>query len=736
MAITYGFYDSYNGDRKYTAGQISSMFDGLITDGVFEEIDEKFMTIPSEGMQVIVKSGKAWFDHTWLINDAWYTLTIPKSDITRDRWDAIVLETNHDDTVRRSEIKVIQGEPSYAPVKPTMVTGALINQHPLAYVKVRASTTVILASDIEIRVGFSDCPFITGLLQVTSLDDLFNAWNQQFHDFQESKEQDYQSFLDSSQKVFNDWMLEQQTSFMTWWDGVKSVLDTDTAAKLSEGVRKNKEAIETEVAMRQSEDLALGERITNLSSTVDTKQNRIDTVGMLKGTGAGRIEVAQVGVDYASAQVGDWRIVFYNQSGSFIAPSNIMNPAHVMCFGGGGGPTIYLLNKYPEVNNSSIQYSAPNIPSGLSICGKAGSGYFVEKDLNLEPNYEYSIEIGSKGELDRTVTRSSANTFISGTSGGVTRFSNLLSASGGSPANGRNGGNGGAGGGGGDGVSSLVEYQYEYIGRKTEFLHGGNGGNGAIFGGGGGGIGVGEVTIGSDKYYGHGGNGGNGGTYGGGGGAGGCGYSYSQNTNTSNYNGTSGFGKRGKGGTYGGDGGGPSTVNGFDYKNAEPGKNMPLSLWHNLLNMLDVMPSDIIFSGGEGGRSTSSGTPNYKSGGGGGGYSSFGNSCPSSVGGAFRGGGGGGYGLTVQTQYFNFLKGSCFSGSAYGHNNGYSAINQYYTNSTIDITNKYNNASIGNQNSGNYEILNLLTATATQRVTMASNAREGLCIIFYRLKDL
>ena len=31
MAFTYGFFNSLNGDRKYTAEQLSSIFDGLIT---------------------------------------------------------------------------------------------------------------------------------------------------------------------------------------------------------------------------------------------------------------------------------------------------------------------------------------------------------------------------------------------------------------------------------------------------------------------------------------------------------------------------------------------------------------------------------------------------------------------------------------------------------------------------------------------------------------------------------
>ena len=64
MAFTYGFFNSLNGDRKYTAEQLSSIFDGLITDGVFDSIGDILATVPGSGMQVIVKSGKAWFNRT------------------------------------------------------------------------------------------------------------------------------------------------------------------------------------------------------------------------------------------------------------------------------------------------------------------------------------------------------------------------------------------------------------------------------------------------------------------------------------------------------------------------------------------------------------------------------------------------------------------------------------------------------------------------------------------------
>ena len=63
MALTYGFYNSQNGDRTYDAADISSIFDG-VNDGVFMSIGDAFIVSAANGMQVTVGSGRA-SDHTW-----------------------------------------------------------------------------------------------------------------------------------------------------------------------------------------------------------------------------------------------------------------------------------------------------------------------------------------------------------------------------------------------------------------------------------------------------------------------------------------------------------------------------------------------------------------------------------------------------------------------------------------------------------------------------------------------
>lgn len=183
MAVRYGFYNSINHDRKYDALDMGSIFDGLIEDGVFATIGSFLSVSPGTGMQVIVGSGKAWFDHTWTSNDAPLPLDIESPDITLDRYDAVILETDGTEQVRANSIKVLKGEASSNPQHPQMTNTDLVHQHPLAYIQVLHGSTSIDATQIEIVVGTSECPFVTGPLETVSIESLFARWEQEFDDW-------------------------------------------------------------------------------------------------------------------------------------------------------------------------------------------------------------------------------------------------------------------------------------------------------------------------------------------------------------------------------------------------------------------------------------------------------------------------------------------------------------------------------------------------------------------------
>ena len=251
MTIKSGFFNSSGGDRRYDAMDLSSIFDGVITDGVFATIGKIFAVKPGSGLQVTVDTGKAWFNHTWTVNDAVLPLTISAADVTLDRIDAVVLEVNTTDSVRKNTIKVVKGSPSSSPTPPKMTNTTDIHQYPLAYVTVKKGATSISTSNIEITVGRDPCPFVTGPLKTVPIDSLFAQWEDEF---------DY------------------------WFNNVKSTLEGDTAANLQRQIDEIKDAdtpgsIQFKIdaleknAGRQIYDEALG-KFVRVRSTISTLRAR------------------------------------------------------------------------------------------------------------------------------------------------------------------------------------------------------------------------------------------------------------------------------------------------------------------------------------------------------------------------------------------------------------------------------------------------------------------------------
>ena len=91
MAVTSGFFNSSNHDRVYNTIQMGQIFDGIINDGVLPNFQDHLVVKSGSGMQVIVGSGRAWFNHTWTYNSTDLPLTIDSASATQDRIDAVVL---------------------------------------------------------------------------------------------------------------------------------------------------------------------------------------------------------------------------------------------------------------------------------------------------------------------------------------------------------------------------------------------------------------------------------------------------------------------------------------------------------------------------------------------------------------------------------------------------------------------------------------------------------------------
>lgn len=225
MAVTYGFYNSLNGDRKYNAEDISHIFNGIITDGVFSTIGDTLMTVAGTGMQVIVKTGKCWFNGTWTMNDSLLPLSIEAADVSLTRIDAVVVEVDTSVATRANSIKIVRGTASANPANPPMKSEEFVHQYPIAYVTISPGVTSITADKININVGQGDCPFITSVLQQADIGDIFNAW---------------------------------ETEFDTWFQTIKTALSGDVAANLMAQITAVSDKVDSHLSDYTRELIGLG----------------------------------------------------------------------------------------------------------------------------------------------------------------------------------------------------------------------------------------------------------------------------------------------------------------------------------------------------------------------------------------------------------------------------------------------------------------------------------------------
>lgn len=259
MSVTYGFFNSLNGDRKYDALQLSSMFDGVILDGIFASIGECFLAKAADGLAVNIGTGKAWFDHTWILNDAVFKVDIPEADGLLDRIDAVVLDIDNTESVRANSIKIVQGAPATNPAAPEMISVRNHHQHPICYIRVAAAAKSIRQADITNKVGTTETPFVSGVLQTIDLDKLLGQWQDEldqfvenetsdFTDWTEAKAAEYEAWfaglkadLVSEKEAMNTWISNEENAFTAWFNQMKGQLSEDAAGNLQLQVDKKTE---------------------------------------------------------------------------------------------------------------------------------------------------------------------------------------------------------------------------------------------------------------------------------------------------------------------------------------------------------------------------------------------------------------------------------------------------------------------------------------------------------------
>jgi hypothetical protein len=166
--VTSGFFDSTESSRRiYTADEFSSIFDGLISDGVYENypggtrtVNGNTVKIPpfevtkvTSGNDLVISigPGRAWFHHVWALNTT-STVTLSAAHGTLPRIDCIYLRVNKG--ARSCDLACREGTPSSDPTGdfPSDDNNNEVYYYPIAFIKVpkaaSSSSSLVVTSAI------------------------------------------------------------------------------------------------------------------------------------------------------------------------------------------------------------------------------------------------------------------------------------------------------------------------------------------------------------------------------------------------------------------------------------------------------------------------------------------------------------------------------------------------------------------------------------------------------------
>lgn len=233
MSFTSGFFNSIGGDRIYNARDMSMYFKGLISDGIFESVDDKLRVTAGGGMSVNIGSGRAIIDCQWANNDAAEKLNIDVPDVGTNRWDIIALRLDMSDGGRTITPVVKKGRSTpigqFAPI-PERIWTENIKELYLAQVTVSANKTEITQADIIDLRGTNFCGYVTGLIKQVDTADLFAQYQTAFEEYYSTMTAQFNAYIAAKQAAFDEWFknLSEELNVNTYIQEYKQVTVTET----------------------------------------------------------------------------------------------------------------------------------------------------------------------------------------------------------------------------------------------------------------------------------------------------------------------------------------------------------------------------------------------------------------------------------------------------------------------------------------------------------------------------
>lgn len=232
MAVTSGFFEAQfdindNPDREYSAEQFGALFDGIISDGIFKnyknamEVNKDNIVVEQDEdgvnkYKVYIKTGRAWLDHTWTLNNSDYAVYLDAPEAVNNRIDLIVLRVNK--TERSNRFVVINGR-SYGgtgtATRPPITITDTVKDYVIAEVHINASPNITTDS---IVISFEDR---RGTAKKDANDNPI-----QFADVVVPTDMNYTTLMNNLNSNFTSQLSLWKAEFDEWFAGIQDSLGT------------------------------------------------------------------------------------------------------------------------------------------------------------------------------------------------------------------------------------------------------------------------------------------------------------------------------------------------------------------------------------------------------------------------------------------------------------------------------------------------------------------------------
>lgn len=209
MAVTYGFFDSINSDRLYTADQMSEYFEGLVSDGIYETVGDAFaVTATGNGLDIAVGTGRGIIKNHWIKNSSPLTISLSPADMSNPRRDAVIMR--YDSENREMTFTVKEGYPSSEASMPEIIKTDILYEIVIAVVYVDKNISILSQSAIQDYRGTGACPWITGLITQVDTSTLFLQFDAAFAE----KIAEFDEYIATKQAAFDEFF-SQLTETLT-----------------------------------------------------------------------------------------------------------------------------------------------------------------------------------------------------------------------------------------------------------------------------------------------------------------------------------------------------------------------------------------------------------------------------------------------------------------------------------------------------------------------------------------